>query len=181
MKKAITNTDFDAETQLEVLKGYIQTMPSDSVIRVEGLPLIRQIVAQHPADAQVLAFYGDFLDLGNQHDSAAAAYKSSVTIKPGNFNAWESLLRDYLDAHDADSLIKYSEKAMRLFPNQAVVHYYNSIGHLNKKEYPAAIKAINRAIDIQPDNNQQVLESMYALLADIYHTTKQEVLSDYSL
>ena len=67
---------------------------------------------------------------------------------------------------------------MRVFPTQAMVYYYNSIGHLNRKEYPAAIKAVNRAIDVQPENNKLALMRMYALLGDIYHTNKQDDLSD---
>jgi Tfp pilus assembly protein PilF len=105
-------------------------------------------------------------------------YKRSLALKPSNFNVWQSLLNNYLEKQDADSLVKYSEKAMRVFPNQAQVHYYNSIGHMNRKEYPAAIKAINRAIDMQPENNKQALVQMYSLLADLYHSNKQDELSD---
>jgi tetratricopeptide (TPR) repeat protein len=178
VKLAILNNDFDADAQLDLLKTYLQSMPSDSVMRVEGLPVIKLIVAQHPNDAGVQAFYGDMLDLNNQKDSSVAAYKRSLVLKPSNFSVWENLLQSYTGKQDADSLIKYSERAMRLFPNQAIVHYYNSVGHMNKKEYPAAIKAINRAIDMQPENNKQLLGGMYSLLADIYHTNKQDDLSD---
>ncbi|MFI5196554.1 MAG: tetratricopeptide repeat protein [Chitinophagales bacterium] len=177
-KKAITSSDFDADIQTGLLKTYLQTMPNDSAVKVQGLPIIRQIVIQHPHDADAWAFFGDLLDFNNQRDSALIAYKRSLAIKPSGFNVWEILLRSYQEVRDADSLIKYSEKAIRLFPNNAHVHYYNSIGHMNRKEYPAAVKAINRAIDMQSENNKQALLLMYSLQAEIYHNNKQDNLSD---
>ena len=179
IKKAVVNKGLDAGSQLELLKAYIQSLPNnDSELRVKGMPVIRELVAQHPNDADVLAFFGEFLDVGNEHDSAMIIYKRSLAITPGNYNLWERVLRNYAAPKDADSLIKYSEKALRLFPNQSVVHFFNGIGHNNKKEYPAAIKAIQRGINLQSDSNPQLLSEMYAQLADVYHTTKQDELSD---
>ena len=133
VKKVILNSELDAPVQLELLTSFIKGLPSDSMAREQGLPLTVQLVAQHPADPEVLAFYGDFLEILSEHDSASTQYKKALAIKPGNFNVWGSLLGSYVEPKDADSLIKYSEKAMHLFPNQALVHFYNGIGHLNKK------------------------------------------------
>jgi len=178
LKKAIVNNDLEQEAQLEILEAYLQSLPNDSVMKAQGLPIIRQVVAQHPDDAEVIAYYGEVMERSNLRDSALIAYKRSLTIKPSNFAVWVRLLENYLDKPSADSLIKYSEKAMRLFPTQAVASFYNGIGHLNKKEYPAAIKAINRAIDMQPETDKQRLADMYSVLGDIYHSNKQDDLSD---
>ena len=178
VKKVIFNKDLDAQTQLELMGEYLQTMPNDSALRVEGLPIVRQLASQHLTDAQVFSVYGDFLDGNNKEDSAAWAYKRSLEIKPADFNVWKKLFNTYTDSRHADSLIKYTEKAMRLFPNLALVTYYNAIGHFSKKEYAGAIKAIKRAIDQEPETEKAMLADMYALLADIYHANKQDDLSD---
>jgi tetratricopeptide (TPR) repeat protein len=179
VKKIIVNNELDAETQLEFLSAYIQSLPNDSTLRSQGLPMIRQIIAQHPKDADVQEIYGEFQELNNQHDSAVAAYKKSLELKPSNYKLWERLLNSLAGSrNDADTLIRYSEKAMRLFPNQAAVHYYNGIAHYNKKEYEAAVKAVNRAIDMEPETEKQLLSSMYELLGEIYHADKKDNLSD---
>jgi Tfp pilus assembly protein PilF len=178
IKKVIVNNDLDADVQLVFLKSYIQSLPSDSAARVQGMPIMRQLVTQHNDDAEVIDFFGEFLEMNNQHDSAMMMYKRSLSIKPSNFDLWERLITGYTDKKDADSLVKYSEKAMRLFPNQAMVHFYNGIGHEYKKEYPAAIKAMKRAIDLQPETETDRISAMYSQLADIYHSNKQDVLSD---
>ena len=178
IEKAIINPDLDAQSQMEQIGVYIQTLPNDTVVRSHGLVMLQRITAQHPNDAQVLSVYGEFLDWNNKRDSAVWAYKKSLDIKPGDFDTWKKLLDDYTDKQGADSLIKYTERAIRLFPNQAIVSYYSAIGYLNRKDYTKAIKAVNRAIDIQPESNKPAIAEMYALLADIYHTTKQDELSD---
>ena len=88
------------------------------------------------------------------------------------------MLQFYSDKRDADSLIKYSDRTIRLFPSQALANYYNGIGHFNKKEYPAAIKSINRALDLQPNEKTDLLAIMYSTLGDIYNITHQYELSD---
>ncbi len=178
IEKAIVNADLDAQSQMEQVGVYIQTLPNDSVVRSHGLSMLQRITTQHPNDPQVLSVYGEFLDWNGKRDSAVLAYKKSLDIKPGDFDTWKKLLDDYTDKPSADSLVKYTEKAIRLFPNQAIVSYYSAIGYTNRKDYSRAIKAVNRAIDIQPETNKAAIADMYALLADIYHTTKQDDLSD---
>lgn len=178
LKKAITNSDIEVDDQLKLLSAYVQTIASDTIAAREAMPIIKSIVAQHPNDADVLAYYGEILENNDKKDSAAAAYKRSVEVKPSNFTVWGRLLGCYLERQYADSLIKYSAKAMKLFPNQAIVHFYNGVGHMNKKNYPVAIKAFNRAIDMQPDSDKEALGLMYSTLGDAYNSTKDYTHSD---
>lgn len=178
VKKAIINTQLDVENQLDILSDYVQNLPNDSVLEAQALPIVREITMQHPADPDVLVVFGEFLEKNNKRDSAILEFKKSLQVKPANFETWQRLLGDYSDKQYADSLIKYSEKAMRLFPNQALPNYFNGIGHSYKKEYTAATNAIKRAIDILPDDDKQRQAEMYSMLGDIYNTNKQYDLSD---
>ncbi|MBS1688112.1 MAG: tetratricopeptide repeat protein [Bacteroidetes bacterium] len=178
VKKAITNSGLDAETQLGILLPYLQSLGNDESKKKEGLSLVEQLVAQHKDNAQVLAMYGEILVLNNNYEKAAVQYKKSIALDPSRFYLWQRLLSLYADKKGADSLIYYGQKAMRLFPNQAMVHYLYGVGLMNKGSYPEAINAINRAIDLQPEDDTSMLVQMYSVLGDIYNTTKQPVLSD---
>lgn len=178
LSEAILNKSMDAEDQVKLLRDFMQTMPSETTAVSEGLPLMKQLAAIHPTDAQVLALYGDFLEAGNQPDSAVIMYKHSLEIKPSDFEIWKKLMGNSTEKANADSLIRYSERAMKVFPNQALTHYFNGIGHSNKREYPAAIKALNRAIDMQPETDKVILGAMYSMLGDIYNSIKEYAKSD---
>src|SRR5690606_8982236 len=134
--QAITNKTLDAESQLTLLAAYAQEVMKDTSRLGDVIDMAGKISAQRPDDANVLALYGDLLMMRRQSGQAAEAYKKAVTIDPARYNAWQQLLFAYIEPADADSLIKWSEKALRVYPNQLLVHYLNGIGYFNKKEYP---------------------------------------------
>lgn len=180
VKKVITNKTLDAETQLGLLLPYLHELNDDTARRAEGIELARQLTLQHPDNVQVISFYGDVLSLNGQRDKATEQYKKAIDIDPSRYTTWQQLLYSYTDRSGADSLIAYSEKAARLFPNQAIIYYLNGIGYFNKREYKTAIKSINRAVDMQPDDNGELLAEMYSTLGDIYFLIKENTLCDSS-
>ncbi len=175
--KAILNTEQDAEEQLDAFLSFIQSLPNDSVVRATGLPVCRQLALQHPADAQVMGLFGDFLDNCGKRDSAVWAYNRSLQAK-SSVEVWRKLLENFWERQLADSLIKNSERYIRLYPNSVDPQFFNAEGHYLKKEYDKAIKSINRAIDNQPENDKPALASMYSFMAEIYHSNKQDDFSD---
>jgi len=178
VKKAITNKGLDAETQLGILLPYLQSLGTDESKKKQGLALVEQLLAQHKDNAQVLAMYGEILVLNNEYEKAAEQYKKSIALDPSRFYLWQRLLSLYADKKGADTLIYYGQKAMRLFPNQAMVHYLYGVGLMNKGKYAEAATSINRAVDLQPEDDTALLAQMYSVLGDIYNTTKQPILSD---
>lgn len=180
VKKLVTNKSLDADVQLGILGPMIIEGGNDSTMRRQGLEIITILAEQHPENSKVAAFYGDVLAYNNKIDKAAEAYKKSISIDPSSYKVWESLLFAYTDKAGADSLIKYSERALKLFPNQAMFHYLNGVGYMNKKDYAKSIKAITRAIDMQPEDNKPQLVQMYTGLGDVYNLAKRYTASDSS-
>lgn len=179
-RKAVSNKALDAETQLELLVGYFRDAGDDSVKRNESLILAADIAKQNAANARVQAVYGDILSIVGKRPEATEQYKKALELEPSSFLTWQNMLFGYTEKQYADSLISNSERALRLFPNQALLHYLNGIGHLNKKSYPSAIKSVNRAIEMQPEEDAKLLSEMYATLGDIYNLTKEYPQSDKS-
>jgi tetratricopeptide (TPR) repeat protein len=180
MKKLITNKTLDADVQLSLLGPIIVEAGNDTAKRKQGLELISLLAVQHPENPRVAAFYGDVLAFNNRLNEATEQYKKSLQIDPSSYKIWESLLLAYTDRENADSLIRYSEKALRLFPNQAMFHYLNGVGQMNKKDYAKAVKSISRGIDMQPEDNKAQLAQMYTTLGDVYNYMKKYTESDSS-
>ncbi|RYZ54737.1 MAG: tetratricopeptide repeat protein [Sphingobacteriales bacterium] len=178
IRKTILNPEFDDETQISILITYLQEVNADSVRKIEGVKLTEKIAELQPNNPEVTALYGQVLLNSGEAKKAAEQFKRSLEQDPSRFNVWQQLLLCYTAPADADSLIRYSTKALRYFPNQALVHYFNGIGNYNKKVYPAAIKSINRAIDLQPEESRDLLSDMYSSLGEIYNATKEYKLSD---
>lgn len=177
LRKVIANNVLKPSDKLTILGQTIATA-KDSADRMFVLELAEDIAAQSPEDAIAHAAYGDMLGLTGSMVPAAEQYKKSLQIDPANYVVWKNLLSVYMQEQQADSIVKYSDKALRLFPNQAQLHLLNGMGHNYKKDYPKAINAVNRAIDMLPEENKEELAEMYGVLADIYNSAGQFELSD---
>jgi tetratricopeptide (TPR) repeat protein len=178
LRKAITNKGLDAETQISLLMPYLQEMAQDTARRAEGVEIAAQLATQHPKDPQLQLFYGELLQMTGNSADASTQFRKVVELDPSKFPAWQQLLFSYTAPQDADSLIATSERALRLFPTQAIAHYLNGIGYQNKKSYKQAVKALQRGIDLQPEDNTELLTQMYVSLGDTYNMMKEYVQSD---
>lgn len=178
LKKLVTNKDLDAEAQMGMLIELIQQAGDDSLKKQETIKIADNLAKLHDSNAQVQDIYGQVLVLNGKPEEAAQQFKKSLAIDQSHFDVWQRLLSTYTARKDADSLIFYSRKAIKLFPNQALAHFMNGLGYVNKKDNQAAEKAISRAIDLQSDDNTGLQAEMYSTLGDVYYTDKQYALSD---
>ena len=178
VKRAITNRELDPESQVRLLIPYLQELARDTSRHGEGLGIAADLARQHPANPAVQSFYGSILQEFGKGREAAEQFKKVVTLEPGKFDPWRQLLSAYLAPQDADSLVAWSSKAAKLFPTQALVHFFSGVGQNYKKNYSAAIRDINRAIDLQPEENEELLADMYTSLGDAYNSAGQFSESD---
>lgn len=177
-KKLALNKGLEVEEQLRVLDDYVQIHFNDLNKRAEALAIAGELAKQHPKDARVAYTYGRVLGINEQLDNAIVQFKRSVDLDPSNLAAWEALLLSFGDKNKADSLNFYADKALRLFPNNAMFHFYKGIAQMYKGDNAAAIKTLTRSADMFPDENAGALSRIYSTLGDIYNTTKQYELSD---
>jgi Tfp pilus assembly protein PilF len=104
--------------------------------------------------------------------------KKSVEIDPSRFEIWQELMLVYLTNNQADSLLAVSKKALKYFPSNAMLYYFNGIAYLDKKDYKQAVKSCVRAIELQPEDKTSVLSDMYASLGDAYNSLNDFENSD---
>lgn len=177
VKKVITNNSLDEPTQLTVLSKFF-TETNDSSDREFALELAAKIAEMNPESARSIAAYGDMLAITGKTSQAAEPYKNSLEIDPANYTVWKNLLSVYIQGQQWDSLIKYSDRALKLFPNQANLHYMKGVAHYSTKDYKPAVSAIERAIIMIPEENKGELAGMYAMLGDIYNSLKDYKSAD---
>ncbi|MBZ0100018.1 MAG: tetratricopeptide repeat protein, partial [Taibaiella sp.] len=177
LRKVVINNSLEASEQLTILAGFVMSA-EDSTDKALGLDLAKEIAQQNPNDPRALAAYGDMLGITDNPAAAAEQYKKSVEIEPAAYVVWKNLLSVYLQVENYDSVLKYSDRALRLFPNQAQLHYINGLAYSLKKDYNKAINSLERAVDMMPEENKGELAGMYGTLADAYYNVKDYQSSD---
>lgn len=178
VRKASVNKELDAKNQLGLLTTYLSLIDHDSTQRKEALQLIRQITAQHPENVDVLLTYGRILAFNGLRKEASEQYQRALIIDPNDYQTWEQMLVSMTGPADADSLIRWTERALKLYPNQSMVHYLNGVGYYNKQNFKQAVRSITRAIDLAPEEKNEEISDMYGLLGDIHNAQKEFTQSD---
>jgi tetratricopeptide (TPR) repeat protein len=178
IKKLALNKSLEVDEQLKILDDYVRFYGRDSSKRAEALGIAGELARQHPKNAQVAYTYGRVLIINDQLPRAINEFKRSLEIDQSNTTVWEDLIRSYAEKEKADSMNYYADKALRIFPNNAIMHFYKGIALMNKGDNDAAIKTLNRSVEMFPEDNTAALSQVHALLGDLYNTTKNYKISD---
>jgi tetratricopeptide (TPR) repeat protein len=120
---------------------------------------------------------GDLYMTLEKDEEAKKEYLKAVRSGTGSFEAWQNLLYLETQTNQIDSLIAHSEEALEMFPNQAMVHYFNGYGHLSKKHYKEASYSLEQAKKLSASNPAFVSE-LNGMLGDCYNAMKEYSKSD---
>lgn len=178
LNRLVVNTQLDAEVQVAMIQQFLQSAGTDTAQLSFGEQLAAKLTAARPENPLAWVLYGQVLTVNGKVKQAASPFKNALKIDPSKFEVWQQLLFGYTGSEDADSLILYSEKAIRYYPNQAMVHYLNGIGYLNKRDFIKSIKSFNRAIGLQPEEDARQLAGMYSSLGDAFFFVREYPKSD---
>ncbi len=150
---------------------------SDKELESFSLDLFKKLETSYPADPNVHLVGGDlYMTLDNDKE-ALEQYLKAVRGGSGSFDAWQNLLFLESKANQLDSLIKHSEEALELFPNQAMAYYFNGYGFLRKKKFPEGSHALEQAKRLSV-NNPAFISELNSMLGDAYQGSMEYTKSN---
>ena len=174
----------DASSKVLMMGVYSTTVATnksknkpDAELESFSLALFKKLEANYPLDPNVHLVGGDLFMALDKNKEALEQYLKAVKGGSGSFEAWQNLL--FLESEDnqIDSLIKHSEEALELFPNQAMAYYFNGYAHLRKKKYREGTYALEQAKKLSSGNPVFVSE-LNSMLGDAYQGSKEFAKSD---
>jgi tetratricopeptide (TPR) repeat protein len=176
--KAFNNSSLTVDRKLNVLATYYRNLQTQEV-RQMGLQLAEIVAKNYPENGKANQIYGDYLVANNQKKEARNAYIQSLKYGKDNYNIWERVIIFDFDLQEFDAMLKHSEQAVELFPNQAMMWFYHGSAKMIKKDHEEAIAAFEQAKMLTRNNIDMEIE-IHARLGDAYNATKQYAKSDKS-
>ncbi len=178
----------DAEVEVNsklLILGTYQAILSQSKSRKTNDPALENFVVrlfeklskQNANDPDVHLMGGDLYMMLEKNKEARSEYGKAVKSGSANAEAWQNLLYLETQVNLNDSVIVHSEEAMELFPNQAIIFYFNGIAQIKLKHYRDAITTLEQAKRLA-SSNQNLLEEIHGLLGDAYNGAKEFEKSD---
>jgi len=170
MEEAFANPDLSLKLKLELIAKYIRELPNNETEEMLHA-LTDQLIETHPDEANAYVIKADFLNAIKDSEGARDNYLKSLDFEETNFNVWQNLLTiEFQDLQDTESVIKHSESALELFPNQAVLYFYNGAANSVSKNYEEAAYALEQSKRLA--NNDELLKYSSMYLGDVYNELK---------
>ena len=173
---AFQNPQINIDHKVSILAPYFSVIGNQSQ-RKRALELASFLIVAHPAEAKAFAIYADLLYQDKQLDSAKIIYLQTIALDKSVFAVWQNLLLLQAETQDYTGLLKSSNQAIELFPNQNFVFYLNAAAKYQAKDFAAAAIAYHQALAITFDNKEMQAQ-IYSGLGDVYNELKQYAKSD---
>ena len=173
---AFKNPQINIDHKVSILAPYFSVIGNQSQ-RKRALELASFLIISHPTEAKAFAIYADILYQDKQLDSAKIIYLQTIALDKSVFAVWQNLLLLQAETQDYNGLLKSSNQAIELFPNQNFVFYLNAAAKYQAKDFAAAAVSYHQALDITFDNKEMQAQ-IYSGLGDVYNELKQYAKSD---
>ena len=178
LKKAFASSQVPLPNKLQILiKDFFQKLQSDEEAQKIAQELLALLESAHPNEANVYAVFGDYYFTLQENQEAVTKYKKAIDLDNSNFGVWQNIAELETRLGNFDNVVNYTDEALELFPNQAVLYYFNGIAHYTLKNYEEARFALNEGQKLSSQNEQ--LQSLFwASLGDTYNSLKDNDKSD---
>lgn len=141
------------------------------------LALFEKLESNYPTESNVHLVGGDLFMTLEKDEEAKREYLKTVRDGSASFEAWQNLLYLETQADQIDSVLAHSEEALEIFPNQAMIYYFNGFAHLRKKHYKEAAFSLEQSKRLSTTNPGFVSE-VNGMLGDCYNGAKEYTKSD---
>lgn len=139
--------------------------------------LVASLKKNYPDNPDVFGASGDINTTLSNNAEAQKDYLRAIQLGTTNFEAWQNLLVLESTLNQFDSLIAHSESGLELFPNQALLYYFNGYAHMRKRHYREASSSLEQAKRLSA-SNQALVAEINGMLGDIYNGTREYGKSD---
>ncbi|MCC9136346.1 tetratricopeptide repeat protein [Pontibacter silvestris] len=176
VKVAFSSPDLDIDTKVRILVDFIRQLPNPEIEGV-ALELVDLTIQNHPEEAKAYAVAADLQTIVGKKEEARNNYLTAVKLDDSHFKIWQQIVLLDAELMQADSLVEHSDKALELFPNQAVFWFYNGTGHLIEKNFEKAAKALEYGKRLSSNESDLVIQ-FNMQLGDAYNSLKNYKKSD---
>ncbi len=170
IRKILENEEAGIDLKINELMPFVKKLQrsQEQGDLEELLGLIAILEKTNPDEAKSYALHADVLMLAGRDEEAIEKYKQTLALDESNFLVWEQMLMLQADHQHMEDLAKYSEQAMEIFPNQALLYYLNGLANINLQRYDEALDGLDQAV-FMAGSNKDLKFNILALMGKAYH------------
>jgi tetratricopeptide (TPR) repeat protein len=165
LKDLFRKPDIKIDDKIKTFLPYVNKIAEgkDQALASTGLELSQIIEQAHPNDAKSYSLIGDMLYHNGKSVEALEKYKKCIQINKAIYSVWEQMMyvQDELGLYE--DMLKTSEQATDLFPNQAMAFYFNGVSNEKKGKLSEAISSLEQAVLMSSKKPQIKMDALIEL------------------
>lgn len=176
LKVAFADPDLNIDEKVRIVLSFFP-MFADMKARAYANELASIMVQVHPDEAKAFAVYGDVLFQERKYNEAQVSYKKALEINDQVYQIWEQLLRIEVNLGEFEQAINDGERALSIFPNQAVLYFYTGIAYGQSQKHEKAISYMKNTLELKLED-KEILVQVYSSMGDSFNALKKFKDSD---
>ncbi len=161
-KKGFESSNVDVDTKLQLYLLHTGTQAKFPLTAKQNEELIRILTDLYPDDFRVYSIYAEYLIRNKRNKEAQEQLKKILNTGISDYAIWEQILILDNDLQDWASLLKHSESALTMYPNQAQIYFFKAIAALQLEQFNDAITISDEGIIYVIDN--ELLKGQFTFL-----------------
>lgn len=161
---AFGSRNLDIDTKMKVLLKYFQNSDNDSLVKQHTYELLDTLVAVHPNEPKALAMKADFLNKEGRYEESLIYFHRVIALDSSRYLVWEQMLLIEQRLERYPEMASESDRALRLFPQQSSLYYFNGMANIKIKNYISAENHLKMGLNFVFD--EKTKSDFYGLLAE---------------
>jgi tetratricopeptide (TPR) repeat protein len=176
------DTSIDLNSKVIILGAYSTEINQSKSVSGDNkeafaMTLFQKLEKMYPNETNVHILGGDLYLSAGKNSEAQSEYLKAIELGDANYEVWQNLLFIETKMDQIDVVLKHSDSALELFPNQGMLYYFNGYSHERKHHYPEAISSLQQAKKLIT-TNVPLLGEINSMLGDAYNATREYEKSD---
>jgi tetratricopeptide (TPR) repeat protein len=170
LNQVLANPNLEAGLKARILSSYVGMTEQNPTAQKDALNMAQTLAQTNPNDPKSQVMMADLLAQQGKKAEARDAYARAARLDGSTFEVWGALLQLDNELNQADSLLAHSQQALEMFPTQGVFWYSNGSANLYKRNYQAAVDALEESKKLLAASNDEALKrGIDAQLGDAYN------------
>jgi tetratricopeptide (TPR) repeat protein len=178
LQLAFKNPALGLDARMKALEDVVKNASTPAQLE-QAEQLTKLTLLYYPLEAKGYDMLGVIYLKQGKNKEALETLKKALKYKAGEYNNWVEVLNLEYSLQQYDSLQVDTDRALELFPNQAVIWYYGGMASYMKKDYTKAVKYLDQSKKLAATQPEVKILAL-CLMGDAYNELKNNPKSDES-
>jgi len=166
LRKAITGTEIDVDTKVQLLTRYIDILRQNKRDMQLVNSLFETLFDQYPHNTRLNLIYGNVLLLQEKKEEAMKQFEIYTKANPTDPVGYEQMLRIVLP-DSIDRVIEITTEAIKYIPDAPQFYFYLGGAKYQQKKYKEALEVFEEGLKSAKIENPLLKSDFYGQIGDL--------------